>query len=567
MKRLLIGLIVVVLALVVLAGAALLLVDVNHFRPQIQASLGKALGREVSLGQLHLAPFSGSLKADEIRIGDDPAFGRQPFVSARSLQLGVRLWPLLIDRELHVTSLTLDAPVVRLSQDRKGRWNFAGLGGRQATPAQGGGTGVPSGLTVDRLRIDDGRIELTRMAGDRKVYDHVQLSADQIGMQAAFPFALKADIAGGGTLALDGKLGPWQAGNAVLTPVEAHLAMHELDLVGAGLMARGSGVGGVLDLDARIVSTKGVLSSKGRIDARKLQLVASGSPSPQPLQIDYQAGYRLDAGTGTLSGTELHAGKARLAIGGSFDNRPAVMRLDLKVKGQRQPVDDLQPLLPVFGVILPKDSRLAGGTASMDLTVRGPLDALVIHGPVALDGTRLAGYSLGAKLGGALALAGISAPKDTVISHADATLTISPKGIDADPARAQIAQLGSFTGKGRMAADGALDFRMLVKLDEGVTGAGQAGKGLAGLLGGSKTGGALGGLIKGMSTNGVGVRVGGTASAPSFKLDPSAAVGLLQTGGRGSDAKPAERQPAESSKDVLNNLLQNALKPKQPSGH
>ena len=567
MKRLLIGLIVVVLALVVLAGAALLLGDVNHFRPQIQASLGKALGREVSLGQLHLAPFSGSLKADEIRIGDDPAFGRQPFVSARSLQLGVRLWPLLIDRELHVTSLTLDAPVVRLSQDRKARWNFAGLGGRQATPAQGGGTGVPSGLTVDRLRIDDGRIELTRMAGDRKVYDHVQLSADQIGMQAAFPFALKADIAGGGTLALDGKLGPWQAGNAVLTPVEAHLAMHELDLVGAGLMARGSGVGGVLDLDARIVSTKGVLSSKGRIDARKLQLVASGSPSPQPLQIDYQAGYRLDAGTGTLSGTELHAGKARLAIGGSFDNRPAVMRLDLKVKGQRQPVDDLQPLLPVFGVILPKDSRLAGGTASMDLTVRGPLDALVIHGPVALDGTRLAGYSLGAKLGGALALAGISAPKDTVISHADATLTISPKGIDADPARAQIAQLGSFTGKGRMAADGALDFRMLVKLDEGVTGAGQAGKGLAGLLGGSKAGGALGGLIKGMSTNGVGVRVGGTASAPSFKLDPSAAVGLLQAGGRGSDAKPAERQPAESSKDVLNNLLQNALKPKQPSGH
>ena len=567
MKRLLIGLIVVVLAVVVLAGAALLLVDVNHFRPQIQASLSKALGREVSLGQLHLAPFSGSLKADEIRIGDDPAFGRQPFVSARSLQLGVRLWPLLVDRELHVTSLTLDAPVVRLSQDRKGRWNFAGLGGGQGAPAQGGEAGVPSGLTVDRLRIDDGRIELTRMAGDRKVYDHVQLSADQIGMQAAFPFALKAGIAGGGTLALDGKLGPWQAGNAVLTPVEAHLAMHELDLVGAGLMARGSGVGGVLDLDARIVSAKGVLRSKGRIDARKLQLVASGSPSPQPLQIDYQAGYRLDAGTGTLSGTELHAGKARLAIGGSFDNRPAVMRLDLKVKGQRQPVDDLQPLLPVFGVILPKDSRLAGGTASMDLTVRGPLDALVIHGPVALDGTRLAGYSLGAKLGGALALAGISAPKDTVISHADATLTISPKGIDADPARAQIAQLGSFTGKGRMAADGALDFRMLVKLDEGVTGAGQAGKGLAGLLGGSKAGGALGGLIKGMSTNGVGVRVGGTASAPSFKLDPSAAVGLLQAGGRGSDAKPAERQPAESSKDVLNNLLQNALKPKQPSGH
>jgi len=569
MKRLLVGMIVVVLALVVLGAAALLLVDVNHFRPQIQASLGKAMGREVSIGKLHMALWTGSLEADQIRIGDDPAFGKQPFVSARSLDLGVQLWPLLIHRELHVTSLTLDQPVVRLVQNRKGDWNFAGLGGGPAqAPAEGGATAAPAGLTVDRLRINDGRIELTRMAGDRKVYDHVHLGADGIGTQAAFPFELKADVAGGGALALDGKLGPWHAGNAVLTPLEAHLVMHDLDLVGAGLMARGSGVGGVLDLDTHVASARGVLRSKGRIDARKLQLVASGSPSPQPLRIDYQANYQLAAGTGRIASTALHAGAARLSIGGTFDSRPAVMRMDLKVKGQRQPVDDLQPLLPVFGVILPKDSRLAGGTASMDLAVRGPLDALVIRGPVSLDGTRLAGYSLGDKLGGALALAGISAPKDTVIRHAEATLTISPKGIDADPAKAQIAQLGSFTGKGRMAADGALDFRMVVKLDEGVTGAGQAGQGLAGLLGGSKAGGALGGLIKGMSTNGVGVRVGGTASAPSFKLDPKAAVGLLEAGTRGNSPKPAAKQPADSRQDVLNNLLQNALKPKQPtSGH
>ncbi|HET6805456.1 MAG TPA: AsmA family protein [Frateuria sp.] len=566
MKRLLVGSIVVVLGLIVLAVAALLLVDANHFRPQIQASLGKALGREVSIGQLHLTVWSGSLQADQLRIGEDPAFGRQPFVSARSLEVGVRMWPLLLHRELHITALTLDQPVVRLLQNRKGGWNFAGLGGGGASPP--GHEAAPAGLTVDRLRIDDGRIELTRAAGDRKVYDHVQLSADHVDMGAAFPFELKADIAGGGSLALDGTLGPWHAGNAVLTPLDAHLAMRDLDLVGAGLMAHESGVGGVLDLDTKIASAQGVLRSNGRIDARKLQLVASGSPSPQPLRIDYTASYRLDAGTGRIADSVLHAGAARLAIAGSFDNRPAVMRLDLKVKGQRQPVDDLQPLLPVFGVILPKDSRLAGGVASMDLTVRGPLDALVIHGPVSLDDTRLAGYSLGAKLGGALALAGVSAPKDTVIRHAEAMLTISPKGIEADPAKAQIAQLGGFTGKGRMAADGALDFRMLVKLDAGVTGAGQAGQGIAGLLGGSKAGGALGGLIKGMSTNGVGVRIGGTASAPSFKLDPRAAAGLLDAGTQGNSGKPATKQPSGNQKDVLKSLLQDALKPKQPAtGH
>lgn len=569
MKRLLIAVLVVAVCLVVVAIGALLLVDVDRFRPQIQASLGKALGREVNVGHLHMALWSGALDADDIRIGEDPAFGTRPFVAARSLSLGVELWPLLVRRELHVTSLTLEQPVVRLVQNRKGEWNFARLGGGVSTPARGGDTGMAAGLTVDRLRIDGGRIELERAAGERKVYSQVQLHADRVGTQAAFPFELKAAIAGGGTLALDGTLGPWQAGNAVLTPVDARLRMRDLDLVGAGLMARGSGVGGVLDLDTHLLSARGTLDSDGRIDARKLQLVASGAPSGQPLRIDYRASYRLAAGTGRIGNASLHSGAARLAIAGGFDNRPAVMRLDLRVTGRQQPVDDLQPLLPVFGVILPANSRLAGGTASMDLAVRGPLDALVIRGPVALDGTRLAGYSLGAKLGGALALAGLSAPKDTVIRHAEATLTIAPAGIDADPASAQIAQLGSFTGKGRMAADGRLDFRMLVKLDQAVAGGGAAGQGgLAGLLGGSKTGRALGGVLGGMSKQGVGVRVGGTASAPSFALDPRAAAGLLDAGARGKAAPPASGSPA-SGQDVLNSLLQNALKPKQgtSSGH
>jgi AsmA protein len=573
MKRLLIGVLAVLLGLVVLGAGALLLVDADHFRPQIEASLGQSLGRKVSVGKLHMALASGSLAADDIRIGDDPAFGEQPFVSARSLQLGVKLWPLLLRRELHITALTLEQPVVRLVQNRKGAWNFAGLGGAAANraPASAG----PGRLAVDRLRISDGRIELERMAGDRTVYNQVQLSADQVGMQAAFPFTLKAALAGGGTLSLQGKLGPWRAGNALLTPVAAHLSVHELDLVGAGLMARDSGVGGVLDLESELATTQGVLTAEGRIEARKLQLVAAGSPSTQPLRIDYRASYRLAASSGRIARATLHNGAAALAIGGSFDNRPAVMRLDLRVTGQRQPVDDLQPLLPVFGVILPAQSRLTGGTASMDLAVRGPLDALVIRGPVSLDDTRLAGYSLGAKLGGALALAGISAPKDTVIRHADATLTMSPAGIDADPARAQIAQLGSFIGKGRMAPDGRLDFRMQVKLDQAVTGAGQAGQGLTGLLGGSRAAGALGSVLGGMTTQGVGVHVGGTAGAPSFRLDPRAAAGLLEAGMHGKAAAPATRaptgsppKPPASGKELLDSLLQGALKPRQPtSGH
>jgi AsmA protein len=70
-----------------------------------------------------------------------------------------------------------------------------------------------------------------------------------------------------------------------------------------------------------------------------------------------------------------------------------------------------------------------------------------------------------------------------------------------------------------------------------------------------------------MTRQGVGVRVGGTASAPSFKLDPRAAIGLIEAGSQGNTTtQPTPKQPASRDKDVLNKLLQNALKPTS-SGH
>ena len=572
MKRLLIGAVVVLLGIVLLAAGALLVVDVDRLRPQVQTMLSKALGREVTVGRLHAALWSGSLRTDDIRIGDDPAFGTQTFITARSLELGVRLWPLLMQRELQITSLRLDQPDVHLRQDREGGWNFARLGSADRVPADA--SARPAGFTVDQLRITDGRIALERAAGDTRSYRQVQLSADRVDVHSGFPFTLSAVTAGNGTLALEGTVGRWELGHALRTPLDAHLVMRDLDLVGAGLMAGDGGVGGVLDLDARVHSAQGVLQSQGHIEARRLKLVAAGSPAARPVRIDYGASYRLDAGRGRIEHATLGSGAARLAVHGDFDHRPRITQLDLRVAGRQQPIDDLQPLLPAFGMVLPKGSRLTGGTADLDLTVRGPLDALVIRGPVALDRSRLANYSLGAKLGGALALAGVPVPKDTVIRHAEAVLVIAPAGIQADPLRADIVGLGSLAGKGRMAADGTLDFRLLVKLDKTLAGDGAGGQGVAGSLGNSKAGRVLGGVLSGSAQQGVGVRVTGTASAPHFKLDPAAVAGLLQAGVAGPKAGTGKSDAITPGKsvprqDALEALLRGALESKKepPSGH
>jgi AsmA protein len=563
MKRLLIILAVLVLAVVLVAAGALFMVDANRFRPQIQASLSQAMGRPVTLGKLHVSVFSGSLDADDIRIGDDPAFGKQPFIQARSLDVGVRLWPLIVHRELHVTSLTLDAPSVRLVQNRAGHWNFSSFAaadsGRTPSPAD---SSAPA-LTVDALRIRNGRIVLHRAVGGTRTYDKVDLSADHLGTRAAFPFTMSASVPGGGSIKLDGSFGPLDAGNAIRSPLTAHLLMNGIDLVRAGLVSHAQGISGVIALDSRIRSQDGVLHSQGRIDARHLQLVASGSPAPQPIRLDYKADYNLSSSRGRIHGTRLGTGKASLAVHGSFDGRGAVMRLNLAIAGRKLPVDDLQPLLPAFGVILPKDSQLRGGTLGVDLRARGPLDRLVISGPVTLDNTTLAGYSLGDKLGGALSLVGVKAPRDTQIEHAEATLRIAPSGIRANPAKADVKGLGTMSGKGNMAASGALDFNMLVKLDKSLSSSVSSSKALSG----SKAGRLLGGLLGGTSQSGIGVHVGGTASDPKFRLDPRAAADLLRSGFGGSSSSKktssGTQKKSPSTRDTITNLLQNALDKKQ----
>ena len=63
---------VIVLALVALP----FLISVDRFRPQIQDKLTDALGRPVSIGHLSLSILGGDLSAENISIGDDPAFSK-----------------------------------------------------------------------------------------------------------------------------------------------------------------------------------------------------------------------------------------------------------------------------------------------------------------------------------------------------------------------------------------------------------------------------------------------------------------------------------------------------------
>ena len=121
-----IGIVIVVLILLVVIAP--FLIPVNHFRPEIEQQASAALGRKVEVGNLSLSLFSGSLGADNLAIADDPKFSSAPFLTAKSLKVGVEMMPLIMSKTLNVTDVVIDSPQVSLIRNAAGDWNYSTLG-------------------------------------------------------------------------------------------------------------------------------------------------------------------------------------------------------------------------------------------------------------------------------------------------------------------------------------------------------------------------------------------------------------------------------------------------------
>src|SRR5205809_5655950 len=156
---------IVVGILVVLILIAPFFIPVNQFRPTIEEKASAALGRKVQLGNISLSLLSGSLSAENLSIGDDPKFSPSPFLTAKSLNVGVEIMPLIFSKTLNVTGVTIAGPQVILLRNAAGAWNYSSLGGEAAkAQAKKAPAEKPSGaanaaeVSVKKLTLSDGRI-------------------------------------------------------------------------------------------------------------------------------------------------------------------------------------------------------------------------------------------------------------------------------------------------------------------------------------------------------------------------------------------------------------------------
>ena len=507
---------IAVAVLLVILLALPFLINVNSFRPKIESELTNVLGRRVALGELSLSLLSGKVSVENVSIADDPAFSKSPFVTAKSLKVGVELMPLVFSKTLNVTGIVLDEPKITLLKAANATWNFSTLGGpgakESAEPAK---EGTPQNLSIGKVEITNGELVVgsANSAAKPQVYEGVNVELINLSSTSQFPFKLTADLPGGGTANVSGKAGPMNPQDLAKTPFDATVKVKDMDIAASGFIDPASGIGGSADFDGSLMSDGSQAKSAGVVACEKLKLSPKGSPAPKPVTIKYAVNTDLDRAAGTITQGDIAIGKALARLTGGFQTQGETQVVNLKLSAPDMSVDELQSMLPALGIVLPSGSQLRGGTLSADLAISGPLDNLVIAGPVRLSNTKLAGFDMGSKLGALSAFSG-KAPSspDTTIQNASLNARVAPDMTRADAINLAIPSLGVVTGAGTISPAGALDFRMLADLQT------ERGEARA-----QRTG-------RGGDRGGVSFMIQGTTASPKFVPDVASVAGNAAKG-------------------------------------
>jgi AsmA protein len=328
-----------------------------------------------------------------------------------------------------------------------------------------------------------------------------------------FPFTLTAQVHGGGALKLDGKAGPINPADSAMTPFTASINMAGLDLVGSGSNDFAPDIAGLISFNASGESDGLEMAMKGKLTAEKLKVAKNGTAATRSVEVDFEVQHNLRTHSGTVSQGDIHLGKAVAHLTGSYAEKGESMVLNMKLSGPDMPLQELEAMLPVVGVVLPSGTSLAGGSASADLAMEGPADRLVTSGSLAVNNTRLVGFDLPKRMTSIEKLAGIKAGPDMEIQTLSANVRSAPEGTSTQDMRLLVPAIGELSGAGTVSPANELDFKMSADVHAS-------------------------GLLAVVGNKPIPFTVGGTCSEPVFKPDLKA-IAREEVKGIGTDVGKA----------------------------
>ena len=385
MKKVLVGVGLVLLLLILVVVLLPFLVDLNSYQAQYLPVIEQALNRKVTLKNIRLTilPRIG-VRLSDFTVLDDPTFSAGSFATLNSLDIGVKLRPLLSKR-VEVEEITLRNPVITVIKNRQGVLNTSTLGRKEtpkppgeAPPAPGEGPlHVLTMLAVDKVSITGGILTYRDESAPTPtayILDKLEFFLKGVGLGRTALMHMAALVQPYNLpLKADGTVGPLQE--------TLDLASINLDLsLGKTLFdIKGSAIGGDIKLVATSpgVNTADIpiaLPLKKPIEAKDLQIAAELRPAQTRLQnlsfhlfggeVKSQGGLATGAtpspfdGNVSVQGVQLGPvmdalGADKVSISGA-----AVANLSLHGKGFTMP--DLTSFLEGTGHAVIKDGKIEG---------------------------------------------------------------------------------------------------------------------------------------------------------------------------------------------------------------
>jgi AsmA protein len=257
MKKLLIGLGVLVVIVIAAAFIIPAFIPVDVYKSQIITQIEGATGRKAKIDgdfKLSILPRV-EFVAGKVSLGNAKGGKAQDMMSLDKLTVRVGVFPLL-SGNLEVDALVAEKPVINLEVDKQGRpnWQFDAAKGKPAAakPGAAGSVGAPglAGIKLGDVRLVDGRISYLDMKTG------VEHKVEDINLKVALPALTSPMEADGAVTWNKEKLSltvrvsnPSAALAGKTTDVDISLKSNPLNLSFKGKATSGAAVAGRVELD------------------------------------------------------------------------------------------------------------------------------------------------------------------------------------------------------------------------------------------------------------------------------------------------------------------------------
>jgi len=385
--KIVIGLLIALALMVGIILALPFLVDLNKYQDQYKPLLEDALNRKVQLKDIRLTiwPKVGARVADLVVL-DDPAFGSSPFATLISLDIGVKLIPLLSGK-VEVEEITFLEPVIIVIKNKSGILNLSTIGrtgvelpktpSRAPIPSTEGPLKILALVAVDRVSIAGGKLTYRDQSAPNPTEYILQdmeilLQSVRLGQSPSLHAGMLVQPLNL-PVRLDGTFGPLKESTDI-DAINLQLALGKTDFTITGKMA-GHNAG--LNISAPVIHTTDLpidLPFQKPVDIKNLRITAQIQGQDLLLQnLSFQlfdgqvaaegrvtSGSKTPPFTGKIMLQGMQLGPTLNAMATTQVSISGTAGADIGVQGRGWSMSDLTKSLEGTGHVAVKDGKIEG---------------------------------------------------------------------------------------------------------------------------------------------------------------------------------------------------------------